>query len=282
MWTVVLKVLSILLLIILVLLGVCLLLLATVLFVPVVYRGNGYKKEEGHYLHFRANWLLGVVRFSFTLQEKKNMSLKVLWFDLLAPKKEDAPDEVEIADSIPAPKEDTKNENDESSKTDDFMTDPFEEPETFAVDEDDKPSKQKFSFRRLYDRILDIKNNLSYYADVFTSNTTKETLEECKNILFKVLRRITPKKLRAQVVFGFEQPDTTGKVFGIYCMFLGLFGKNVKVTPDFEKKIFYGEFSCKGKIYGITVLTAAIRLYFHKGLRRLITQVKKGGKTNGR
>ena len=296
MGAIVLKVLSIVLIVILVLVAIVLALLAIVLFWPVKYRGNGYFKEKEHFLGFKASWLAGLVRFTFTFTEQTHMTCKILWFDLLA-KKQDDECMNDTQDSGDVCLEDTLPDGEATNTADHmaYMTDEtkVERIESFedttetekgcgVSDTDAVPKKQKFSFRQLCDKIVNIKENVSYYIAVLTSDATKETIHECKDILFKVFRKILPKKLHATALFGFGEPDVTGQVYGAYCMFSDVLGKNVIVTPDFEKKIFCGEFSCKGKIRGITLLVAAIKLYFHKGLRKLITEVKKGGKINGR
>lgn len=90
------KILTVLLLILkifgialLVLLGILLVLLLIILFVPVRYRGSGYR-EEGDpvpvHAQLKVTWLLHLVRVSFGYPEEAFLKVKVLFFQILPAK----------------------------------------------------------------------------------------------------------------------------------------------------------------------------------------------------
>lgn len=272
--TIALKVLSILLIIILAVLIIVLLLCSIVLFLPVKYRADGFVTENEKRIAAQARWLWGIVRFRFWLtQDEHETSLKVLWIELLK-KEEPVAEEEELSQE----KGQDIQEMDETIVEEHTDTTESATSQTDAqLNENEPEEKEKFSFRKVYDKILNCKDNVTYYIDILRSNATYFTIEDCKKVIGKVLLRIRPKKLRIHATVGFDGPDTTGYFYGLYCIFSGFLGKNVIVKPDFDKKILQGDFFCKGKIYGITLLVAACRLFFHKGLRKLIDEVKKGG-----
>ena len=82
MWSVVLKILSILGIILLVLLGIALTAVLLVLFMPVVYRGSGSAHADEYRASFRFRWLFGLVRGEFTYPEGGALRIKALWMTL--------------------------------------------------------------------------------------------------------------------------------------------------------------------------------------------------------
>ncbi len=79
MWSVVLKILSIVGIILLCLLVFLLLVLFMVLFLPVVYRGGGKAHDGAYEAWFRFRWLFGLIRGEFTCPGGKALRIKVLW-----------------------------------------------------------------------------------------------------------------------------------------------------------------------------------------------------------
>lgn len=79
MWTVVLKILSILGIILLCLLALLLVTLLLVLFWPVSYRGGGSAGAGEYRAWFRFRWLFGLVRGAYAYPESKGLQIKVLW-----------------------------------------------------------------------------------------------------------------------------------------------------------------------------------------------------------
>lgn len=82
MWSVVLKILSILGIILLILLGILLAIVLLVLFMPVVYRAGGSAHAGEYGFRFRFRWLFGLVRGEFTYPEGRALRIKALWLTL--------------------------------------------------------------------------------------------------------------------------------------------------------------------------------------------------------
>lgn len=82
MWSVVLKILSILGIILLVLLGTLLAIVLLVLFMPVVYRGSGIAHAREYRAEFRFRWLFGLVRGEFAYPEEGMLRIRALWLTI--------------------------------------------------------------------------------------------------------------------------------------------------------------------------------------------------------
>ena len=280
-------VLRILLIILLVILAVLLLGVLIVLFLPVKYKGHGYIHKEEKYIEFKARWLWGIIRFHVAWSKELSISFKIFWKELWngsdTEETQEKTQDIVIEDMPKVEPQEVQAQKLYDGVSENYEEETLDETVTEEIPENDTAEeKEKFSLRGVCDKILNMKDKVMYYIHLFKKNSTQQTLEDCKEILWKVWKRIRPKKLVVDMTVGFEGPDTTGYFYGVYCMFSGLLGKNVVIRPDFDKQILDGEFKCKGKIRGITLGVAAFKLYFHKGLRRLIAEVKKGGKRDDR
>ena len=103
----------------------------------------------------------------------------------------------------------------------------------------------------------------------------KNALVRGKKEIFKLLGRLSPKVLQADIHYGFEDPSLTGKVlagFGILYPFLG---DQVQITPDFQEKVLEGRLCVKGRIYVRHLVLMAVKLLLDRNVRQTIKDVRK-------
>lgn len=146
----------------------------------------------------------------------------------------------------------------------------------------EKIQKIKYTILKIYDKIKEIWANISYYAALLREEDTVLLWEHVKLRLGKIFKNIRPRHIRANVLFGTGAPDTTGYVFGLYCMLLPVPGKNVCVTPDFSRKVLEGNADISGHITLYTIAWNALKLLLDKKLKLFIKKMKAGRKENGR
>lgn len=123
--------------------------------------------------------------------------------------------------------------------------------------------------------IKDKKKQLKRYLRILQSDTTKAAFALCKNKIFKILKHIFPRKLHAELTFGFDDPSTTGYTLAVYGMLPEYVGKNIILHPDFDKQFFCGQFKVKGAIRAWTLLYQVLGILFDKNCRKLYHVVKK-------
>lgn len=131
----------------------------------------------------------------------------------------------------------------------------------------EKIQKIKFTFCTLYDKIKKIWENISYYINLLQEEETKLLLSESLTALGRMLKSIGPRRIKADIRFGTGAPDTTGYIYGLYCMLSAAWIPGFLVTPDFEKKVLEGEFDLSGRITVWILLTNGLKMY--KLIRRL-------------
>lgn len=152
-----------------------------------------------------------------------------------------------------------------------------------------KFEKIKYTITDTYDKIKQIWQNISYYAELLREEETRLLFSHATLRIFKILKSIRPRKLKADVLFGTGSPDTTGYAFGVYAALSPMLGPHVAVTPDFERAVLQGEFEAAGHVMAAVGLWHLLRVAVDRRLWRLLDKLKgsaqdkrgNGGK-NGR
>lgn len=298
MLTILLKILSILGIAALAVLGVALTVILLVLFVPVSYRIKAERRpspEEGPpeadqagdfgkaltRVAVNARWLFGFLRVCFYYPDPGTLRAKALFFTLYdsgkpktavqedAPKKNAPPKQNDESGSSSSGAKDASMAEDTGEKSSAARRDVADEPSS------DPFAKLQYTFHKLCDKIREIRENTAYYREILLDEDTKGLLHHALMRLGKILRSIRPRKLRADVRFGTGSPDTTGYAFGVYGMLCAYLGKNVLLTPDFERAVLEGELFAAGHVTVCRLLWHGVMVALDKRLWELVSKLKK-------
>lgn len=304
-----LQILSVIGILLLVILAVLLAVILLVLYFPVTYRISGEKiPEEELAVKVRANWLFGLLRLRFAYPEPGKMTVKFLWFTLYDSGQNAASDRETEGESNPeAAQESTEGSGiaeyetvrSESGGTDAGKEEDHQEgavqegavlegdvKENTAQEESQqengswiskKITKIKYTIRSIYDKIIKIWQNISYYRELWNEEDTRQLLSHVMLRLRSILKSLRPRKLKAEILFGTGAPDTTGYAFGVYGMLMPLLGPSVVVTPDFQRAVFQGNFQASGFTTLFVLLWQVLRVVTDRRLRQFMDKLKHRG-----
>lgn len=129
--------------------------------------------------------------------------------------------------------------------------------------------------KHIKDTIKEIAENILYYKEVITQPENEKLYGRVKDRIFKVLKSIRPRVLKASLHIGTGSPDTTGYLCALYGMMLPILGNHVILDADFEEAVWEGEFLLKGRITVFTLLRHAVGLLLDKQLRIFVKQLKR-------
>lgn len=312
MWSVVLKILSILGIILLSLLALVLTAALLVLFWPVSYRGTGTAKMGEYRACFRFRWLFGLVRGTYTYPEDGKLRIKALWITVYESGGNEKPGETP-KDSLKEPAEtrdsqaampQTQDAQAAAPETHDLQeappeqdsqekTSPEQNPLETASQAQNSPQEQLSAGNAAKEKgsqeqesegtipekkkdLKKLKGQLLSYLDILRNKDNQELIQYGLERLGKIIRHIRPRYLRVQALAGLGEPDLTGYAYGIYCAVRPFFGKKcqVKITPDFERRILEGEAALRGRIMAATILYHVCSVLFDRRLRQMIGQLK--------
>jgi hypothetical protein len=123
--------------------------------------------------------------------------------------------------------------------------------------------------KELIQRFINIKNKISLIQNFINDDNNRRGFRFTYSTLKKILKHILPRKLRSRLVFGTGDPCTTGQALGILGVLYSFYGDNLKVTPDFENKVFKGSHYARGRIRIWTLLIIVIKLLLDKRFKDL-------------
>lgn len=306
---VILQILGIIGIVLLCLLGLLLFLILLVLFVPIRYRLTGHREGDTLALAARVTYLLHLLSVRFDYPEPGSVIVKVLGIRIFDTAKVKA--KKENTDEETVPKDSGENENSEieenspeksnqGNTAENVRKDDKERVEIKETEENkdsaDNVNEKKsliarikeifqkilYTIRSICDKIKsslqkaeELKETVAYYKDTVTKRENRRLYNRAKKRLFKVLKSIRPRVLKADLHIGTGSPDTTGYLCAIYGMLLPVLGNNVKMTPDFEETVWEGCIYIKGRITIFTILWQALGIVLDKQLWTFIKELKR-------
>lgn len=267
MWSMALKILSILGIILLCLLILVLTALLLVLFCPVTYRGGATAHAGEYRVWFRFRWFLGLVRGTFSYPGEGGTQIKLLWRTVYGGGKRAEEDSKD-----PAP-----GASESSEKTAETMSEPSSQAapaDGGQKAEEAEPEKKNQQAKAEGRRGL--KERLPAFLELIRDRDNQELVKHGFSRLGKILRSLRPRFLRAQALVGLGEPDLTGYAYGIYWAVKPFLGKKCQaaITPDFERRVIEGEIVLGGRVMAAAVLHHVVRVLLDRRLRRLIDRLK--------
>ncbi len=121
-----------------------------------------------------------------------------------------------------------------------------------------------------------VKEKIEEVNKIINNPANRRLFTKVKKELFYLLKHYLPRKLKGHLEFGFESPDTTGKILGAMSLFPVFYRKDFKLAPDFnaEKTYFCGEIEASGRIRLIHLLKTAVILVLDRDFRRVVFKKK--------
>lgn len=302
MWSVTVKILSILGVIVLCLLAFALTALLLVLFCPAVYRGEGRARSGEYRARFRFRWLFGLVRGSCAYPEDGRLRIKALWITVYdsggkagkgGPRAEDAgkqesPDDRETAEQKNAAEQDPAQQSqaergqagqqDQAGQSHAGQSPAQQgpagtDPGRNAGDRDGggEPGPE-----RKAGKLARVREKLRSYLEIVRDKENQGLAKHALGRLGRILRSIRPRYMRAQAVVGLGEPDLTGYAYGAYWAVKPFLGKRcrVDITPDFERRVLEGEVFLKGHVTAAALLYHLCRVLLDRRLRQLQDRFK--------
>lgn len=144
------------------------------------------------------------------------------------------------------------------------------------------------NLKRKFQSILNTVKVLWHKADIVITflkdETNKAAFGASWSTLVQILKHIGPTKIQGYLVFGMDDPATTGYILAGLGIFYSKFGKSFNVRPNFEEKQFETELMAKGRVRMSRLLRLALKLWKNKEFKSLlgnIKQLKTDIKTSG-
>ena len=133
----------------------------------------------------------------------------------------------------------------------------------------------QYTFHKLCDTIVKIRDNLNYYLDLLQKQSTTRAIDTCKTQLMRIAKSLSPQKFQVNLHLGFEDPAVLGEILAVWGMLYPFHQGRVDIVPEFGQTILEGDILLKGKISLFVYLKVALILFFDKNIKQLIKQIKR-------
>lgn len=293
--------------ILLFLLAILLLLILTILFYPVRYRlsAKGENTLDTLVADGKVSWLFHLISGSASYEHGElQWKLRLAWKKFDSSKEEQnetseksvAPDPLEkepledekkseIKDNPPekdvkiekASEKGTKIEKEPGIEKESGTekTKVREERRSENVQTESKLKKIKYTFQKLCGTIKKAGEKKEFLTAFLTYEKHQRAFEAVKKELCHLLHVLKPKKLQANVTFGFSDPSWTGYMLAFLGSIYGLIGEYVQIQPDFEERKLEGNASAEGKIRVIYFAVPAWKLFWNKDVKITYKHIRK-------
>lgn len=257
--------------------ALALFILLLVLFVPVRYKA-AFKQDDDFRAEAVISYLLHAISLHIVKESDFEVYLKILGirirrFEKAKDKPKDKKSDKKIKDSGKTEDKGDEQQADsleadsEGNAKKDRAEGAYEEPEKSEKKDKDKTDSSKKK------KLFDIKS-IEKYIDFLNEDSTKNTFRTCCKRLGNLLKIVAPKRFKAEVTYGLEDPSITGKILAIYNILYIYFNKHLLLHPVYDDSIVKSKGYMKGRIFTVSVLIQLILVIADKDCRKFYKEVR--------
>ena len=133
----------------------------------------------------------------------------------------------------------------------------------------------KYTFRRSCDKIRSLMKKKDRLTAFLANETHKRAFRRAVSELRRLLAFLFPKKLKAEVRFGFEDPAYTGYALAWISLLYPAIGDHIDLEPDFQHKILKGNIYAEGKLRVLYIIIPLWNLVWDKDVRITFRRIRK-------
>lgn len=135
--------------------------------------------------------------------------------------------------------------------------------------------KIKYTFRQICDKIKVICETKEKITEFLENEVHRSAFSKVMKELVWLKRFLKPKKVHADLHFGFEDPYKTGLTLAACGMIYPIIGEHIHIRPDFENQVLEGEFYMKGRLRLIYLVIMAVGIVRDRNVRTLFANIRK-------
>ena len=129
--------------------------------------------------------------------------------------------------------------------------------------------------KHIFDRIREKSTLFTGVKGFLKEENTKQTICIIKDNVVHLLKKLKPRKIKGYIEFGTGDPCQTGQVLaGLACLY-AYYGRSVEIVPDFMEKKLSGHLYVKGRIALLTILIPLLRVVLSRGFKKFRKEVKE-------
>lgn len=132
----------------------------------------------------------------------------------------------------------------------------------------------KCTIRNICDKIKKLLEKKNKILGFIQDELHVKAFRKAKKEVFRLLKRLRPKKFLLEAKFGFDDPSWTGRLLAAIAPFYPFFEGAVSLKPNFEKKMLAGRLYAKGHVRFCHFAVIAWNLFWSRNIRRTYKDIK--------
>lgn len=136
-------------------------------------------------------------------------------------------------------------------------------------------AKIKYTFGKICDKLKIVSKKKEQLIAFLEDETHKKAFARVKKELVWLKRFLKPKKCRADLCFGFEDPYHTGQALAVLGMIYPLTGNYMNISPDFERRVLEGEIYLRGTLRAFHLAMLALKVISDGNVRRSYRDIRR-------
>ena len=146
-----------------------------------------------------------------------------------------------------------------------------------------KKKKQSFSgfIKNEYEKIkskVKVLSEKKRLNKLFNNKSLRRGISKTWQAVLKLLKLFRTRELSGKIIFGFEDPYTTGQVLSYAALFYSWYKDRIEIIPVFDKEIVDIDIRAKGGVRLMSLVIIATGLWFDKDFKRLYKLYKNRDK----
>lgn len=137
-------------------------------------------------------------------------------------------------------------------------------------------------YEEIKSKVTKFCKTVKYYWKVLHSKSFEPAMKVVKITLKDLYKLFKPKKIKAEITYGNEDPYIVAEVYKYYCFIYPFYGKNIIFNVLYDTDVLEGYIYAKGRFMLFRLLFIVGRAYGNRHLRRMIKLFKREGKKRGR
>ena len=248
-----------------------------VLFVPFKYSIRASYTEGGAQAKAKVKWLFGLAAAAVSYSDALEYKVRVLFIPVLkgsigAEEKELTKKQIKKLEKkqIKKARRAKKKEDKKNKKAEDKEALKAQKKAASK----DKSLKEKLIAPT--EKIKEIFEKLKTVKYIWDAPVTKRALSFAKEILFKLLGHIRPKKIKGHVKFGTGDPAASAQLYAAASVLTAPYSDELVLEPDFDSAGFEAEnIYISGRIFAGYMLLLVLRALRNKDIRRVIKYTRR-------
>lgn len=134
-------------------------------------------------------------------------------------------------------------------------------------------------------KVKDIKRTyreIKHYIKLLQHPCIQPALKKLWKCCKKFLKHIKPRHVRANIEYGTNDPASTMKVYGYYCMIYPFYGKQIRFHPDMEHEVLNIHAKISGRIMVFRMMLLGVSIIADRNIIKLIRLIRREVKRRGR